>query len=110
MLINRNNNETTHVKFVSYTGRCPNLCSGVLTIEIDGEEVTFGYGFHSEDKPKYYPFWSSGGGINPNYEGTWKGAWRIDVNEIPEQFHKYAAEIDEVFNDNVPLGCCGVCI
>lgn len=26
MLINRNNNETNHVKFVSYTGRWPNLC------------------------------------------------------------------------------------
>ena len=28
MLINSNNNETNHVKFVSYTGKWPNLCSG----------------------------------------------------------------------------------
>lgn len=110
MLINRNNNETNHVKFVSYTGRWPNLCIGVLTLEIDGEKITFGYGFNSKDEPKYNPFWSSGGGINLNYEETWKGAWRIDANKIPEQFRKYAAEIDEVFNDNVPLGCCGGCI
>lgn len=67
MLINHNNNEFTHVKFVSYTGRWPNLCSGVLTLE-------------------------------------------IDVNKIPEQFRKYATEINEVFNDNVPWGCCGGCI
>lgn len=110
MLINRDNNEITHVRFVSYTGKFPNLCRGELTLEIDGEEITFGYGFHSKDKPKYYPFWSSGGGINPNYEGTRKGEWRIDANKIPEEFRKYAAEIDEVFNANVPWGCCGGCI
>lgn len=45
MLINRNNNETNHVEFVSYSGKWPNLCSGELTLEIDGEEVAFGYGF-----------------------------------------------------------------
>lgn len=28
MLINRNNNETNHVEFVSYSGKWPNLCSG----------------------------------------------------------------------------------
>lgn len=110
MLINHNNNEFTHVKFVSYTGRWPNLCSGDLTLEIDGGEVTFGYGFQSKDTPKYNPFWSSGGGIMPHYEGTWKGAWQIDVERIPEQFRKYATEIDEVFNANVEYGCCGGCI
>ena len=45
MLINRNNNETTHVRFISYTGKWFNLCSGVLTLEIDGDEVAFGMGF-----------------------------------------------------------------
>lgn len=39
MLINRNNNETKHVNFVSYTGSWPNLCSGVLTLEIDGKKL-----------------------------------------------------------------------
>ena len=29
MLINHNNSETNHVKFVSYTGKWPNLCTGV---------------------------------------------------------------------------------
>lgn len=43
----RNNN---HVKFVSYTGNYPNLCRGDLTLEIDGEIVTFGYGFDSSKK------------------------------------------------------------
>lgn len=91
-------------------GNGPTCAVGGLTLEIDGEEVTFGYGFQSKDKPKYNPFWSSGGGIMPNYEGAWQGEWQINVNKIPEQFRKYAAEIDEVFNDNVPWGCCGGCI
>ncbi len=110
MLINYNNNETNHVKFVSYTGKYPNLCTGDLTLEIDGEIATFGYGFESKKKPKYHRFWSSGGGLNPNYEGVWQGEWQIDVERIPEQFRKYAVEIDEVFNANVEHGCCGGCI
>lgn len=110
MLTNRNNNETKHVNFVSYTGSYPNLCSGVLTLEIDGKEITFGYGFNSKDESTYRPFWSSGGGLMPNYEGAWQGEWQIDVERIPEQFRKYAAEIDQVFNDNVEWGCCGGCI
>lgn len=32
-----------HVKFVNYTGRYPNLCNGILTLEIDGKEEVFGY-------------------------------------------------------------------
>lgn len=28
--------ETKHVEFVSYSGRYPNLCSGVLVLRIDG--------------------------------------------------------------------------
>lgn len=113
MLINRNNSETSHVKFISYTGRYPNLCSGILTLEIDGEITTFGYGSESKDKPKYDNFWSSGGCVS--FDEHWnanvdEGEWGIDVNRLPEQFRKYAAEIDEVFNDNVPWGCCGGCI
>lgn len=27
------------VEFVSYTGEYPNLCSGILTVKIDGEIV-----------------------------------------------------------------------
>ena len=31
----------SHVKFISYDGKYPNLCRGKLTLEIDGEKVTF---------------------------------------------------------------------
>ena len=42
MIIN-NNYTTEHVQFISYTGRYPNLCSGVLTLKIDGEICHFGH-------------------------------------------------------------------
>ena len=33
--------EYEHVKFISYDGKYPNLCSGRLVLEIDGERVAF---------------------------------------------------------------------
>lgn len=43
------------VEFIDYTGEYPNLCSGTLTLEIDGEVVRFGNGHN-------VAFWDSGGG------------------------------------------------
>ena len=108
MLINKNNNTNSHVKFVNYTGRYPNLCSGVLTLEIDGTEYTFGPSW-KEPKPDFDRFWCSGGRITKNYK-TYSGEWQINVNNLPEQFRKYATEIDDVFNSNIEWGCCGGCI
>ena len=45
MLVNKKNSNTSRVKFISYTGEYPNLCSGVLTLEIDGKEYKFGHNF-----------------------------------------------------------------
>ena len=42
MLINRRENISDNVKFVSYDGRFPNLCSGSLVLEIDDKEYKFG--------------------------------------------------------------------
>lgn len=105
MLINNEKAKiTSHVKFVSYTGKYPNLCSGTLTLEIDGEQIEFGY-------DSAYPiFWSSGGSTDWHTDSIWTGDWRINVEEIPEPYRKYAVEIDYVFNANVEPGCCGGCI
>ena len=105
MLVNTNaNTAESHVKFISYTGKYPCLCSGILTLEIDGKKARFGYGALND------PFWAFGGGLNPNYEGAYQGEWKIDVDRIPEEYRKYASEIDRVFNENVEWGCCGGCI
>jgi hypothetical protein len=100
-----NNTTPQHVKFVSYTGKYPNLCSGVLALEIDGEEHRFGY-----NSGQHEPFWTSGGKcwFTNGYADAHvsEGTWNIDVSRLPEYFKAYAAEIDEVFNSCVEHGCC----
>lgn len=98
----------SHVKFVKYDGDYPCLCSGDLTLEIDGIEYTFGSG-HTD----FMGFWRSGGTVW--FDDDWsehveEDRWIIDVDDIPEQFRKYAEEIDDVFNENVEWGCCGGCV
>ena len=88
-----------HVKFVSYTGKYPNLCSGNLTLLIDGETVKFD---GIKDR-----FWESGGFISDDYEDVYKEEWIISIDDLPEKYRKYAYEIDRVFNAHVPHGCCG---
>ena len=97
-----------HVEFVSYTGKYPTLCAGILTLKIDGQEVKFGYKMEGKNNEYYRPFWQSGGDIN-HYEPH-TGEWEIRVEDIPEQYRQYAAEIDNIFNKNVEHGCCGGCI
>ena len=120
MLINYSNSETNHVEFVSYSGRYPNLCSVVLVLRIDGLAYSFGHEARSYDfKTRKFKdhncksFWHSGGGIQVDENGNIDirhGEWVINADRIPEEFRKYATEIDRVFNDNVPFGCCGGCI
>lgn len=119
MLVNdsrKGTNKDKHVKFVSYTGEYPTLCSGILTLEIDGEEHIFGSFYPARTKPEgaHNKFWMPGGGVHVigDYDGfdVQYGAWGIDVEKLPEQFRKYAEEIDEVFNANVERACCGGCI
>lgn len=42
MLVNQNNNNNDHVKFISYDGKYPCLCMGMLILEIDGTKHSFG--------------------------------------------------------------------
>ncbi len=104
-----------HVKFISYTGKYPCLCYGILTLEIDGRKCVFG---HDYTKLKiggfkdghYDTFWDSGGDVDYKTNKITKGEWQIRVEELPEYYKEYAEEIDRVFNENVPYGCCGGCL
>lgn len=123
MVVNNNNNDSNkRVKFISYTGDYPNLCTGVLTLEIDGKEYKFGHdysnyrnGKHTDEdpnNPNFESFWCSGGCIAGGMEDLHAetGEWEIDADDLPEQFRELADEIDRVFNENVDYGCCGGCI
>ncbi|MBR4625475.1 MAG: hypothetical protein IKO56_08075 [Alphaproteobacteria bacterium] len=129
MLFNKSENKNNLVKFVSYTGKYPNLCSGVLTLEIDGKQYKFGHNFmnnhyddvkkkwvqtdEDENNPNFDSFWHSGGScyFTKDYQDIVEtNEWNINVEELPEKFKELAEEIDIVFNDNVPWGCCGGCL
>lgn len=92
----------SEIKFVSYNGHYPNLCSGTLVLNIDGVDVTF---------PRYCL--SSGGYVS--FDSDWnekigKGAWYIYTAQIPLAYRHLKKEILKVVNENVPHGCCGGCI
>lgn len=112
MLINMDNTESD-VQFISYTGKFPNLCSGILTLQIDGKIYTFGNKY-SYDNVDFDKFWYSSGscGFTNNYKREYvnTGEWVIDVSRIPKQFRTYATIIDSLFNSNVSHGCCGGCL
>lgn len=86
------------VKFISYDGKYPNLCSGTLRLEIDGEIVVF--------KPENR-FWYSGGDVNDTIH---QGEWVIYQSDLPDKYKTYVADIYQVFNENVEFGCCGGCV
>ena len=98
-----------HITFVSYTGKFPSLCCGILKLVIDGETVTFGPST-SVEKPMYDRFWRSGGYTNWITEEVVRRGWCVCADELPEQYRAYAYEIQEVMDANIPHGCCGGCL
>lgn len=111
------------VEFVSYTGGYPTLCSGVLTVLIDGKEYKFGHepcsGHYDREKDEfvydddnYQKFWRSGGRISRAYNAI-EGPWEEDKlysEELPETLKALVPILLQVFNENVEHGCCGGCI
>jgi hypothetical protein len=86
---------------IQYNGRFPNLCSGNLTVVVDGVSWEF---------PKYCLV--SGGGVSfdENWdENVWHGNW--GVYEWPENFPQELKEtVLTAINEQVPHGCCGGCV
>lgn len=103
------------VEFVSYTGKYPNLCSGVLTLCIDGEEVRFGHDYFESWKTdgNYDEFWSTGGACGFYADGEDyidHDEWQLIESNLPEKYKPYSEELINVFNENVRCGCCGGCL
>jgi len=100
------------IKFISYDGSFPNLCSGDLKLDIDGKVYTFGgYGHNGPDH--YDCFWSSGGSVW--FDDDWgdhisSGPWVISKDELPDFLKSEYKKISRIFNENVPFGCCGGCV
>ena len=123
------------VDFVSYSGRYPNLCRGILKLMINDELHIFGdYSteewvqdengvYHFKDEYHHDKILVSTGscGFTENYSKSFikTGKWEIDRENLPEQFTKDMTEkrkemfiraIEDVVNENIPFGCCGGCI
>lgn len=91
------------VKFVSYDGTWPNLCSGTLVISIDDVQFTFKKGaLCSGGHVRFDENWS---------EDVGNGPWSISEwpNGIPND-SKLRNAITKLVNDNVQWGCCGGCV
>ena len=109
------------IKFVSYSGAYPNLCSGKLVVNIDGKEVSFGCTnralVDSDEKvAKYHSFWESGGNthcIDGHWFqtcGEWKFSEDLREKDYPSEIWNSLEEILEVMRKNVENGCCGGCL
>lgn len=111
------------IEFISYTGKYPNLCSGVFTVKIDGKTVGFGHDSSSYNwrtskynDSNYEAFWTTGGncGFRNNYEESYinREPWQLtyETNCYPNHIKDLLPELLRVFNENVPYGCCGGCL
>ena len=90
-----------NLKFISYDGSYPNLCSGKLIMELNNEKIIF---------PTYCL--SSGGSVSFTEdwdENVTSGEWSI--SEFPKNFPKELEEhANRLVNENIEYGCCGGCV
>ena len=94
------------IEFVSYNGRYPTLCSGWLTLKVDGEQS------------RRYVYLFSGGKAYLDSHGNEvveEGPWGLTKGEydnlVKDGFNDdEIEEIIRILNENVEHGCCGGCI
>lgn len=90
-----------NLEFVSYDGKYPNLCSGILIMKLNDNEIVF---------PNYCL--SSGGSVS--FTEDWDeivtgGEWTI--SEFPKDFPiELKDRANEIVNENIDYGCCGGCV
>ena len=86
------------IEFVSYNGKYPNLCSGVLTLRVDGQIRQFNRCL------------ISGGYCNVIEDLCALGEWEIK-DDVFSEFTENEKELIRVLvNKNVRPGCCGGCL
>lgn len=96
------------IEFVSYSGEYPTLCTGYLTIRVDGQIRRL-----PEDDEPTPSVLLSGGSCKVCYNSsdyTKKGKWKLLRDYLPKDLKAYAKEIEEIVNENVEWGCCGGCL
>ena len=109
------------IKFISYDGEWPNLCRGTLKLEINEKLWIFDSYYKKpeideEGNIHSSKFWESGGSAGVDFSGEISeayctgGPWILDKEEIPNELKNMSQELIDIFNENVPQGCCGGCI
>lgn len=122
------------ITFISYDGKYPHLCSGVLTVEIGGQLYAF-CSITEHDPTHFRLFWKgraclrnipnltlvygvyfvSGGTCDWDSMTETKGKWTIDLEHAtradgkPFLLKGIAEELSDVMNEHVEWGCCGGC-
>lgn len=99
--------ENPNIEFISYTGEYPNLCTGYLTIKINGQLRRL----PEEDSicPSIIMSTGSCVEIDGDYH-VQRGKWKLLKDYLPKDLKKYSKKIEELVNENVEWGCCGGCI
>lgn len=92
---------TERLKFVSYDGKFPNLCSGTLVISLDNVKYSMKYCLCSGGSVWFDNEWS---------EHVESGAWTVLIKQLPEPLKPFFMEIEQLVNENVEWGCCGGCV
>lgn len=95
-----NNSNVENIQFVSYTGKYPNLCSGVLTLIVRDKEYIFGHDYSKSGWEKdghLEKFWSSGG--NCGFSGGYKSSY-IHSGGVANRCFKAARRVKTVCTGN----------
>lgn len=96
------------VNFLGYTGKFPELCHGVMTLKIDGTDTTFGTDdFEADYSFELYSGGYAGKGMDLKTAILSEGFWEVI---LPPEFSDIEELVNELFNEEVQLGCCGGCL
>lgn len=94
------------LSFISYESSPFCLCMGTLTFKLGNAKFSIGGGDI---------FWASGGSYHyaideDDEDEVVEGPWLFNWDVAPSWIAAIQDEFEEMFNSNVPWGCCGGCI